>query len=549
MTDPYFKANPGDPILSEHWNNLQVRLIDEIRTHTHQGGTDGKKLGGSGLDPDTTLSVKQVSLSAGLTARQVDVSTLLTVQGINVAERLTALGKDKLNVTGGTLNGPLSVTGDVGLGTTAPNKQFTLNATKTDDHAPMEVRASGNTAWGIGLVVRNTGGVHGSSILLRSREKSWQVRGEPGASATGFQVTEDGGDAEYGKGAGTPRLHISSGGSVGLGTAAPQASLHVVSPANAVARIQAGGVGAWAELDLYSTYGVANQRNWNLAAAGGGSFAIRLLSDTRGEVFAPLIINPSSGMVNLRSLSVQGSITPSVGNSPGAGIQFPSDPGGGGGDQAFIRYFVLSGETTKLRIGIDNDWDDTLGLWQMGDERLTISNGYVGLWNASPQTALHIRQREPGRGIRIDDGGSGRFFQLHYENNNGVFVFYHQNGLGHYMTGDGAWNRNSDISLKENLAGLEGALDKVLQLKPLSFDWKGTGTRDIGFVAQDMEQVFPELVGTVQLDQAAEPRTIKGIAYSTLGVLAIAALQELKARYDESLKQLEARIQALASHT
>jgi hypothetical protein len=70
-----------------------------------------------------------------------------------------------------------------------------------------------------------------------------------------------------------------------------------------------------------------------------------------------------------------GAIMPAVGNSPNAGIQFPSDPGGGGGDQAFIRYFVESGEKTKLLIGIENDAEDTIGLWQMWGERMTISNG------------------------------------------------------------------------------------------------------------------------------------------------------------------------------
>ncbi|NOK17267.1 tail fiber domain-containing protein [Corallococcus carmarthensis] len=547
MTDPYIKANPGDPILSEHWNTLQVRLIEEIRTHTHLGGTDGKRLGGNGIDPETTLTVKQVAVSAGLTAKQVDVSTVLTVKGLNVADRLTGLVSEKFPVTGGTLSGPLSVTGDVGFGTTTPNKQFTLNATRGDEHAPMEVRATGNTAWGIGLVVRNTGGTHGSSILLRSREKSWQVRGETGASATGFQITEDGGDAEYGKGWGTARLHISAGGNVGLGTAAPQCSLHVASAGNALARIEAGGSGGWAEIDLYGTFPTVNLRRWNLAVRGGdGCFAIRQLSDARGELSSPLVIN-QAGVVTLKSLTVQGNIVPSAGNSAGSGIQFPSDPGGGSGDQAFIRYFVTGGETTKLRIGIDNDADDSLGLWQMGDERLTVYNGNVGIGTPTPQTALNIRQRYPGYGIRLEDGTTGRFFQIHYENNNGVVVFYHQNGSGHYMTSDGAWNRNSDAALKENLAGLEGTLDKVLQLKPLSFDWKNTGTRDIGFVAQDMEKLFPELVGTVHLAQAPEPRTLKGITYSSLGVLAIAAIQELKARYDETLKDLEARIQALST--
>jgi hypothetical protein len=307
MTDPYIKANPGDPILSEHWNTIQVRMIEALRTHTHLGGDDGKKLGGGGIDPETTLSVKQLNVSTTLTANQLDVPTALTVKGINVSDRLTGLGNEKLSVTGGTISGPLSVTGNVGLGTTTPNKQLTLASNRSDNHAPMEVRGSGNAGWGIGLVVRTTGGQDGGAILLRSREKSWQVRGETGATATGFQITEDGGDAEYGSGWGTPRLHIRAGGNVGIGTTSPQSALHVAAQSSVLARIEAGGSGGWAEVDLYSTYGVANQRYWNLAARGHGGFVIRQLNDARTEVSVPLTID-TTGTMFTKTLQVQGDL-------------------------------------------------------------------------------------------------------------------------------------------------------------------------------------------------------------------------------------------------
>lgn len=85
-----------------------------------------------------------------------------------------------------------------------------------------------------------------------------------------------------------------------------------------------------------------------------------------------------------------GAIMPAVGNSAAAGIQFPSDPGGGGGDQAFIRYFVESGETTKLLIGNQNDADDRVSFYQFGGERLTIYNGNVGIGTASPGARLEV---------------------------------------------------------------------------------------------------------------------------------------------------------------
>ena len=56
----------------------------------------------------------------------------------------------------------------------------------------------------------------------------------------------------------------------------------------------------------------------------------------------------------------------------------------------------------------------------------------------------------------------------------------------------------SDISLKDNVIPLEGALEKINQLRGVSFEWKpnakmGEGT-NYGFIAQDVQRVIPDLV-------------------------------------------------------
>jgi len=56
-------------------------------------------------------------------------------------------------------------------------------------------------------------------------------------------------------------------------------------------------------------------------------------------------------------------ITPSTGDSSSAGIQWVSDPGGGSGDIAYIRYFIESGENTRLAISNQNDANDDIYLY------------------------------------------------------------------------------------------------------------------------------------------------------------------------------------------
>jgi hypothetical protein len=55
----------------------------------------------------------------------------------------------------------------------------------------------------------------------------------------------------------------------------------------------------------------------------------------------------------------------------------------------------------------------------------------------------------------------------------------------------------SDINLKTNVLNLpDGTLDKILGLRTVSYNWKSTGDGALGFIAQEVQDIFPELVGT-----------------------------------------------------
>lgn len=54
----------------------------------------------------------------------------------------------------------------------------------------------------------------------------------------------------------------------------------------------------------------------------------------------------------------------------------------------------------------------------------------------------------------------------------------------------------SDLRLKENIVPLASSLEKINSLQGVSFDWKRGGETNIGFIAQDVEKVIPELVVT-----------------------------------------------------
>jgi hypothetical protein len=90
----------------------------------------------------------------------------------------------------------------------------------------------------------------------------------------------------------------------------------------------------------------------------------------------------------------------------------------------------------------------------------------------------------------------------------------------------------SDYRLKENVTPMTGALAKVAQLKPVTYDWKSGGSSQ-GFIAHELQAVVPDaVVGEKDaLDKDGNP-DYQGIDTSFLVATLTAALQELNAKFD-----------------
>ena len=104
---------------------------------------------------------------------------------------------------------------------------------------------------------------------------------------------------------------------------------------------------------------------------------------------------------------------------------------------------------------------------------------------------------------------------------------------------------NSDRRLKTNIEPLGDALSKLMQLQGVTYNWidpeKGTGNQ-IGFIAQDVEDVVPEVVTT------NEATGLKGIDYAHLAPVIVNAIKEQEAKIDAQQKEideLKADIEAL----
>ena len=94
-----------------------------------------------------------------------------------------------------------------------------------------------------------------------------------------------------------------------------------------------------------------------------------------------------------------------------------------------------------------------------------------------------------------------------------------------------AYGSPSDLKLKENIEIIENALDKVKQLKGITYTLKSDGNRLTGLVAQDLEKVLPEAVYTAEDIETKDEHL--AVRYGNTVGLLVEAIKELEARVKE----------------
>lgn len=114
---------------------------------------------------------------------------------------------------------------------------------------------------------------------------------------------------------------------------------------------------------------------------------------------------------------------------------------------------------------------------------------------------------------------------------------------GSMVNRTGSYGTISDIKYKENIKDASSKLDDILKLKVRNFNFIGNETKQIGFIAQEFEEVFPNMidVSTEKAEEGKEPETYKSIKTSVLTPILVKAMQELV----EQVKELKAEIEIL----
>ena len=179
-------------------------------------------------------------------------------------------------------------------------------------------------------------------------------------------------------------------------------------------------------------------------------------------------------------------------------------------------------------------------------------NGRSFSWNSSMQNpnsyVPHIMQQsytgwDPVMGIKTTNGfwqfGAYSSDRIHFGYMAGAFGSHPTNGFDHQFqfNKDGSFLATGDITaysderLKDNIEVIDGALDKVKQVRGVTFERKVDGARGTGVVAQELQQVLPEAVH-------ADDEGMLNVAYGNVVGVLIEAIKELEAKVVELEEKL-----------
>ncbi len=408
----------------------------------------------------------------------------------------------------------INSSGNVGIGTTSPSSQF---------------HVYGGTGSG--------GGAYSAYVRGIIEDDSQTFFELNGNSWAGFTFNDDSQSVRAGmffsytsdflqfKTGGTDnRLVIAEDGNVGINISTPNALLDVNNGVSGTLgeglRVTNNYTGASTKYGLRST--VSN---------GGTGLRYGLYSSTTAPAgnanaaygVASIITHQGTGTTYGYYADVNKSASQS-GTLYGLYVESQND----GTGNSYLMYANSNGATTGTEYG----------LWVTGEDQNYFS-GKVGIGTSAPGTELQVNHTNgyPGHGFRLYDTYNSAGVDLYVSASDGaLWLGFNSTHLGTFNSTTGAYTTVSDRRMKRDIESVGSVLDKVLKLDPVQYYFtteKNPTTKSLGFIAQDIQPVFPSLVKYSKEDDRYS------LDYSGFSVLAIKAIQEQNEVITEQKSEIE----------
>jgi len=519
----------------------------------YDGSEDALKISQSGAGTLMNLNYNKVSIGANAPEDKLDVDGDIRVRGADIKDAggtvrvtLSQNGRLDLNEEEGSTALSVDTTGNVGIGSTSPN-------------SPLEV----------------AGVVHSTSGGFKFPDGSTQTK------------AVDGHSLDAADGSPVDAVYVDNDGKVGMGTTSPTGELEVKKdqPSGTCIKInnaQAGeSAGEW----------VYFYEDWEITSGIGHTNS----SHTLGEMMEIATYRNIPMMFRINDIERMRIATD---GNVGIGTTGPGDKLDVNGDIR-VRGADIKDAGGTSRITLTDDGRLDLKEDGGSSALSIATNSYVGMGTTSPDKRLTLTGNTDTTDacmhldafwnpeIFFDAGASTADGKIHFQTSGTEkWTFYHdgsensikfnKNGTGTilYLASSGnvgigvtspldkldvngtarlrgmssssgtdvvvdgngtLYRKSSSRKYKENIERLNSDPHSVFELTPVRFEWKTTGAKDIGLVAEDVVKSVPDLV---ILDNEGKPDAVK---YDRLTLY----LLELAKNQQEKISELEKRIDEL----
>jgi len=379
-----------------------------------------------------------------------------------------------------------------------------------------------------GLLMHGLGGGDASGVIKQMFSNGYMI-GKP----LGLHIINRGAEDIIFSTTDTERMRIAANGNVGINSSNPTNVFEVRESLNqdlvlsvngrdvALGDIDGGGAGA----NLFIDGDGAGNFQFN-----GGNVGIGTASPEEALHISQTndVLDGTDGtFINLQNSTSL--------NGPGqvAGLRFRTD-GVGAGLNARYKGGVLFQKTGSFGVGniilATTSASDNSSITAADAKMTILSTGEIGVGTAAPNTRFHVNSVTGEDPFRIQVAGATRFF---VDTNGNTIV----GGFGtpnqtldvRGTIGSSGTLYHSDIRWKKDVNQLNQALSKVLDLRGVTYNWRTDEEEfykmkfqeglQIGFIAQEVEKVIPELVDTGK-------DGYKSVKYANIAAILVEATKE-----------------------
>ncbi|MDC0303616.1 tail fiber domain-containing protein [Flavobacteriales bacterium] len=169
----------------------------------------------------------------------------------------------------------------------------------------------------------------------------------------------------------------------------------------------------------------------------------------------------------------------------------------------------------------------------------------VGIGTTNPQTELHIEHSPlSDGGLTLENTSTNNAWSFYVSlSSNQLRLYYNGSVTGGFDEVSGNYTALSDKNLKRNISSMEsGVLLKIMQMRPATYQYKSDseGKQYLGFIAQELKEIFPSVVTVLEEDGANE-EGLHVVSYSEIIPVLTKGIQEQQ----QLIKTQKAQISAL----